>query len=196
MDILEKLFNSAHRAKVMKLFLFNPENPFDVRTVVSKVKVRERDVRKELSLLEKINFLKRKEFRNQAQKKVNGFILNNSFIYVEAIRDFLLKVSPFTPETLVKKINETGRIKLVVVAGIFIQDFEARVDLLVVGDKIQKNIFEKMIRTLEADMGREIHYATLDTEDFEYRLGVGDKLIRDIFDYPHEVISNKIGLVE
>lgn len=196
MDILEKIFNSAHRAKIMKLFLFNPDTPFDVKSVISKVKSRERDVRKELLLLEKIQFLKKKSFRNSSQKKMNGFVLNTTFGYIEPIREFLIKVSAFNSQMLIKKISQTGRIKLIVVSGIFLQDFETRVDLLVVGDRIQKNIFDRMISGLEADMGREIHYATLETEDFKYRLGVGDKLVRDIFDYKHEVIYNKIGLVE
>lgn len=196
MDTLEKILGSAYKAKVMKLFLFNPTLVFDSKTVAQKIKAREKEVRKELFLLQKINFLKTKECRNASGRKVNGWTINTSFKYIDAVRDFLLRVSPFTSESLVRKLGESGRIKLVVIAGVFLNDFETRVDLLVVGDKIKKNIFEKTMKEIESEMGREIQYALLESADFEYRLGVGDKLIRDIFDYPHEVISNKIGLVE
>ncbi len=196
MDILEKILGSAYKAKVMKLFLFNPTLVFDSRTVAQKIKAREKEVRKELFLLQKINFLKTKECRNLSGRKVNGWTINMNFKYIDAVRDFLLRVSPFTSESLVRSFGEAGRIKLVVIAGVFLNDFETRVDLLVVGDKIKKNIFEKTMKEIESEMGREIQYALLESSDFEYRLGVGDKLIRDIFDYPHEVISNKIGLVE
>jgi hypothetical protein len=195
MDILEKILGSAHRAKVMKLFLFNPTSVFDSKTVSTKVKAREKEVRKELSLLQKINFLKNKDCRNASGRKVNGWTINLGFKYIDAVRDFLMRVSPFSSDALVRKLGESGRIKLVVVAGVFLNEFDTRVDLLVVGDKIKKNIFEKIMKEIEAEMGREIHYALLESADFEYRLGVGDKLIRDIFDYKHEVIYNKIGLV-
>jgi len=196
MDILEKIFDSNHRAKVMKLFLFNPELTLDSKTVAVKVKGREKDIRKEIFLLEKIHFLKKRDVKNASGRKVHGWTINPQFKHIEALRDFLLKVSPFTNEGLVKKLAQSGRIKLVVISGVFIHDFETRVDLLVVGDKLKKNIFDKIVKEIESEVGREIQYATLESNDFEYRLGVGDKLVRDIFDYPHEVICNKIGLVE
>lgn len=196
MDTLEKLFDSNHRAKIMKLFLFNPDHGFPSKTVANKVKAREKDVRREISLLEKIRFVKRKTCRNSTGRSVSGYAINPQFKYIEPLRDFLIKVSPFSNESLVRKLSQAGRLKLVVVSGVFLHEFDARVDLLVVADRTKKNIFDKVMKEIEAEMGREIHYALLEGEDFEYRLGIGDKLVRDIFDYNHEVIFNKIGLVE
>ncbi len=83
-----------------------------------------------------------------------------------------------------------------VISGVFLNDSDARVDILVVGDKVKKNVLEKILVEVEADLGREIKYAVMDSGDFEYRLSIGDKLVRDIFDYRHEIIFNKIGLVD
>ena len=47
---------------------------------------------------------------------------------------------------------------------------------------------------IEAEVGKEIKYAILETDDFKYRLGVGDRLIRDIMDYPHDVALDKLGM--
>jgi hypothetical protein len=196
MDILEKIFDSNYRARVMKLFLFNPELILNSKTVAVKVKGREKDVRKEIFLLEKIHFLKKRDTKNASGRKVFGWTINPQFKYIGALREFLLQVSPYTNEGLVRKLTQAGRIKLVVISGVFINDFETRVDLLVVGDKLKKNIFDKIVKEIESEVGRELQYATLESPDFEYRLGVGDKLIRDIFEYPHEIICNKIGLVE
>lgn len=180
----------------MKLFLFNPGNGFTTKAVAGKVKAREKDVKREIGLLEKIHFVKRKQCTSKSGRSVSGFIINSQFSHIDALREFLLKVSPFTHEALVRKLSLAGRVKLVVICGVFLQEFDTRVDLLVVGDKLKKNILDKIVREIEAEIGREIHYAMLESADFEYRLGVGDKLIRDIFDYNHEVICNKIGLVE
>lgn len=180
----------------MKLFLFNPLATFDLESVVKRVKGKAPSIRKELNSLEKIKLVKKKETRNTRGRKVAGFVLNQSFSHIGPLQDFLLKVSPFTNLELVRKIGVAGRLKLVVISGVFLNDVDARVDILVVGEKIKKNVLEKMLIEVEADLGREIKYAVMDSGDFEYRLSIGDKLVRDIFDYRHEIIFNKIGLVD
>ena len=84
--------------------------------------------------------------------------------------------------------KKAGKIKLLIAAGIFIKNKESRVDLLVVGDRIKKTKLEEIVRKLEAEIGTELSYAVFDTKEFTYRLNMYDKLIRDILDYPNEVI--------
>ena len=50
------------------------------------------------------------------------------------------------------------------------------------------------VHMIEAEIGRELRYAAFTTEEFRYRVGVYDRLIRDAFDYPHRTILDKIGL--
>ena len=49
---------------------------------------------------------------------------------------------------------------------------------------------------MEAEIGKELRYAAFEAPEFEYRVKMYDKLIRDIFDFPHKTILNKLGLVE
>ena len=44
------------------------------------------------------------------------------------------------------------------------------------------------VRRLEAEIGAELTYATFETKEFIYRLNMYDKLVRDILDFPHEVV--------
>ena len=67
-------------------------------------------------------------------------------------------------------------------------------DLLVVGDNLKQGQLETTIKTIESEIGREIRYAVFETSEFNYRYSIFDKLIRDILDYPHEKIINKLGL--
>lgn len=193
---LETLFASFARPRILKLFIFNPETVFDLKTLAKKIVIKKNDAKKEINVLLNTDFLKKKVARSSEGKKVNGFVLNHNFQYLKPLRDFLIKVSPFTNESLVKKLNIIGRLKLVVISGVFMEDWESRIDLLVVADRIKNPAFNKIIKDIEVEMGREIKYALLDGEDFEYRIGVGDKLVRDIFDNPHQTILNRIGLVE
>jgi hypothetical protein len=68
------------------------------------------------------------------------------------------------------------------------------VDLIVVGDRLEEKAIAAAVHMIEAEIGRELRYAAFTTEEFRYRQGVYDRLIRDAFDYRHRVILDKIGL--
>ena len=53
---------------------------------------------------------------------------------------------------------------------------------------------EKAIRSLEAEVGIEVRFAAMSSEDLMYRVGMYDKLTRDFFDYDHKVLTDKIGV--
>jgi predicted nucleotidyltransferase len=74
------------------------------------------------------------------------------------------------------------------ISGIFIKNKDSRVDILVVGDRLRKSRVEEEVKKLEAEIGTELIYAVFETKEFNYRLSMYDKLIRDILDFPHEVI--------
>jgi hypothetical protein len=83
---------------------------------------------------------------------------------------------------------------MVIVSGVFIQDSDSRVDLLVVGDNLKSSAIERVVRTMEAEIGKELVFASFETADFHYRLGMYDKLIRDILDYPHQKLLDKLNI--
>ena len=53
---------------------------------------------------------------------------------------------------------------------------------------MKKSKIEEGIHRLEAEIGAEMVYAIFDTKEFLYRLSMYDKLVRDILDFPHEII--------
>jgi hypothetical protein len=68
------------------------------------------------------------------------------------------------------------------------------VDLLIAGDNLDERALARAVHVIEAELGREVRYASFSTEDFRYRRGVYDRLIRDVLDYPHRVAFDRIGL--
>jgi hypothetical protein len=77
---------------------------------------------------------------------------------------------------------------------VFVRDFEQRLDVILAMKKFSQTKIEKAIRGLEAEVGIEIRFAAMSSEDLIYRVGMYDKLTRDFFDYGHQVLVDRIGV--
>ena len=190
MEILAKLFGSQARVRIMRLFLLNSEAIFEIEDIVSRSRVTKSNVRKELNALLSMGFVKSKiiikEGSRGAKKKINAFYLNNSFRYLSSIRDVLVDPTLLVQEDLRDRFRPAGKIKLMIIAGVFIGESKSRVDLLLVGDKLKKNAINQIVKGLEAEIGKELDYVVFDGEEFKYRLDMYDKLVCDVLDLPHE----------
>ena len=190
MEILAKLFGGQARVRIMRLFLLNNETVFEIEDIISRSRVTKANVRKEINALLAMGFIKSKiiikEGYRGAKKKVPGWHLNMDFRYLSSIRDVLVDPTLLLEEDLEDRFRQAGRIKLMIVSGVFIGNKESRVDLLMVGDKLKKNIIQQVVKGLEAEIGKELDYVVFDSAEFKYRLDMYDKLICDILDLPHE----------
>jgi hypothetical protein len=93
-----------------------------------------------------------------------------------------------------KRIEGVGSIKLIVMGGAFIGEREGALDLFIVGDRIDDKKLQNRLRSLEADLGKELRYTYLTAEEFFYRLNMSDKLLRDVFDYPHRIVFDRLDI--
>lgn len=189
METLSRIFGNETKVKILKLFLFNQEKIFSIKDISIRVKSDTSKVRREMSLIEKMGLVKRR-----SMKKGHGFIVDQQFPYLVSLQNFLINVEPLQPKEIIKKFSKTGSIKLIITSGVFIQELESRADLLIVGDGLKKSKLENTIKTIESEIGKELRYAYFTTEEFKYRLSMYDKLTRDILDYPHMKVLNKLGI--
>lgn len=205
MEVLEKLFGNAAKVKVMRMFLINPGASYDAAEIADRMKLRPAEARREATNLEKIGFLRRRAYTKEVlrkrgkkavvtKRKTQGWTLEPKFPYISLLQSFLIDTNLIRHRDIRHKLQSCGKVKLVVLAGVFIHDPESRVDLLIVGDSIKKGQLENAIRTIESQVGKEVRYTAFETQDFNYRLAMCDKLVRDILDYPHEKVIDKIGL--
>jgi len=125
---------------------------------------------------------------------MTGWTIDDTFEYLEPLQEVLIHISSLRNSEVLKKLSRVGKLKLVIVSGVFINNYDSRIDILIVGDTMKKTSLENTIKTIESEIGREIRYAYFETPDFLYRLGIYDKLIRDIFDFPHEKILDKLNV--
>ena len=202
MKTLGLLFGSEARVKVMRLFLFNPETYFDIGMICQKSKVNQKNVKREILTLEKANLIKKRSFFKAIKKKkrgkmveikkrTKGYYLNSSFSYLTSLKQLLMSTKTFEDEKIVRSLSRAGKLKFITVAGVFIQDKDSRLDMLIVGNNVNKTALSNAIKQIEAELGSEIVYAYFENPDFEYRLSMNDKLVRDVLDYPHKVLLDR-----
>ncbi len=156
--VLEKLFGSVARIKIIRLFLLNPDTLFISREISRRCKVLSNLARREISLLSKIGFIKSKKetvdeliklkngkIKND-RKKVQGWVLDESFVFLSPLKNLVLNSAPIDREKMIKSFKKAGKIKLILLSGIFIQSTGSRVDLLLVGDGIKKGVLDRCLK--------------------------------------------------
>ncbi len=205
MDILSTLFGTELRVKMMRLFIFNPAGVFDFEQIQEKMSVKPRELKDEIVFLKKIGLTKESKVTKlqtikkgkkitSKKAKVSAWTLNQKFSYMEALTDFLVRTHTVENRAIIKKLERAGKIKAVLVSGIFTRNAEARLDMFVVGDNIKGASMDRIVKSIEADMGKDIRYAVLSAPDFAYRKSMNDKLVRDVLDFPHRVLVDRIGI--
>lgn len=189
MDVLAKLFGSTTRVKILRLILFNKEDKFTVKEASYRAKVSKDAARRELELLIRIKLAKK-----QKRGKELCYQANPNFEHFEPLRVFFRRTTELRHKEVTKRIKDCGVIRLILLSGRLTDTVESDIDILVVGDKIATPKLERTIRGLEAELGQELSYASFTTQDFNYRLGVYDRLLRDVIEYPHVVLVDKMGV--
>lgn len=188
MESLAKFFGSLARLKIIRLFMFNQSTAFTLIEVAERIKLSKEIVRRELNELCASGFLHKKGSRVAAHYQVNP-----RFEYLAALDVFVRDTTSVRPRVITGALRRAGALQLVVLSGFFTGVLESQIDLLIVGDHLEERTLAHAVRCLEAELGREIRYASFATPDFRYRIGVYDRLFRDVFDYPHRLLIDKIG---
>ena len=198
-DPLSILFGSTARVKLLRFFLFNPSKEFTFDDMSRRARLVRRTARTEISALEKAGVIvKRSIFVSVPGKdrklKALGYALNKKFPELAALQTFLFETAPIDGKNLLTHLRKAGTLDFVAVAGVFVREFEQQLDVLIAMKKLSPAKVESAIRSLEAEIGIEIRFAMMSADDLLYRVGMNDKLTRDVFDYKHQILVDRIGV--
>lgn len=185
MEILGKILGGASRVKMMRLFLLNKNKVFTIKDISLRARISMDAVRKEIRILSSADFIK---------KKGNGYVFNLLFRYIKEFEGLLVTAETLNQDDVLSLFKKNGKLKFMLVSGIFIKQKDSRLDILLVGDGMKKNKIEEAVRKLEAEIGVELSYAVFTAKEFLYRLNMYDKLVRDVIDFPHEVLFHSKDL--
>lgn len=140
----------------------------------------------------------KKRSKKRNRKKIKGgsktyYGLNQKFDFLNDLRKLMLASPSASFAKITEKILALGKVKLALVSGVFLNK-ENVADLMIVGDDIDRRKFKNFLKSLEAEMGTQIIYAIMDTEEFHYRRAMFDRFVRLMLEGPHEVLIEKIEL--
>lgn len=198
-QILEQLFDSPVKVKLLKLFLRNPNGSFSMSDIIRKTQSSKETIIKQVKGLESINFLKAKKVKASSKKQIEGGIhysVNPNFDFYYELQSLILKSSPTSKDKILAKILKLGQIKLALIGGVFLNLEGSRVDLFLVGDNIDDKKLRQFLSEIESEVGKEIEYASMNAKEFDYRYHMFDRFVRDVIEKPHEKLVNKIRYIE
>ena len=198
---LDILFGSAARVKLLRFFLFNPSKIETFDEVSKRAKLVRRTARTEIDSLEKAGVIKKRTvfidvLDKEKKLKAEGYALNKDFPELQALQTFLFETAPINGKTVLKHLRTAVVVDFLVVTGVFMREFDRRLDVLITAKKMDDHKIANAIRSLEAELGIDIRFAAMTTEDLRYRISMHDKLIRDVFDYTHEVVIDKQDVLD
>jgi len=186
---LEKLFDSDKRLRVIKFFVRNNAESYSIKEISKILKLTFVHAKNHISKLKEMGFLKSKR-----GAKGEMFYTNMAFHLYSDLRSLVIKLTPFTSSSLVRRAEKLGRVKLFIVSGVFLNQENSKVDILIAGDSLNTRKVKFFLADLEAQVGKEINYASMNAEEFKYRMNMYDRFVRDILDHPHQILINKLKI--
>lgn len=200
--MIEQLFGSKTRVKLLQLFYSNPNRSFFVREITRKIDEQINSVRRELSNLLSIGIITSDNTNNKLYYEVN-----QKYEYYEPLQQIF---GGGVKKNLGKKaadaadadmdgivdedLKSVGHIELAVYTGQFTRDESPGIDLLVVGD-INPTALQKYVDELEAREGKSLRYAFMSLPDFIYRQQIRDRFAVAMNKAKKQVLVDQHGLL-
>ena len=197
--MLEYLFGSKTRLKLLKTFFRKSDSAFYVRELTRMLDAQINAIRRELDLLFKAGLIKETEASNKneadgASRLRKYYILNKESILYPEMHALLIKAQVLGEQKFSNEIiAKAGDIKLFVLTGQFTSDKNAPSDMLLVG-KIKEMTVMKVIKNYEKEFGFEIRYTLMTESEFSDRRHVMDKFLFSMFEVGHIKVVNKFGV--
>ncbi len=173
---LSDLLVSKVRVKMLALFFEKSNDMFYVREITRLVKEEINAVRRELDRMLECGLLKSEQRANRLY-----YYLNKKYLYYQELQRIIIKTTG-----LGKKIRKfrrkLGNVSYVVFTGAFLNQEKLNkdeLDILVIGEVVLPEL-ESLIKAEEKEFGREINYAVLETEEFEFRKARRDPFIMEV----------------
>lgn len=197
--MVEQLFGSKTRVKLLQLFYSNPNRSFFVREITRKIDEQINSVRRELSNLLSIGIIVSENTDNKLYYEVN-----QKYEYYDPLQEIFgsggtkkkrkAAKDAGTDAPVDDEYKPLGKVELVVYTGQFTRDDRAGIDLLIVGN-INSNALDKFVAELEAKEGKELRYTTMSLTDFKYRKQINDRFITGIIDAKKQVVVDTENLL-
>jgi hypothetical protein len=186
-EILDSLFGSRAKTRIMRFFLLNPEGEYSLQDIAKKNMVSAPNAKKELNELSKMKFIVEK-----TRKGKKYFSTNSQFHFYSELKSLFTK-SNISPQTKgLERLKFIGDVKLALVSGTFLNYPKSKVDMVLVVNNVSRSKLKNVMSSLEADIGKEVSFVLMNNDEFKYRLDMLDRFLLDFLEGPHTELINKV----
>ena len=179
--MIDALFGSKTRVKLLHLFLSNPGKSFYVREITRLIDEQINSVRRELANMMTVGIVTSDTADNKLYYEVNQRY--EYYVPLRAIfsseKTPVVEKASSTKKTWHDDLRALQGVRIALLAGVLVKGSTSSVDVLIAGD-ISTARFKKLIKAAETAEGRELNYVVLSYDDFYYRLSVRDRFITEI----------------
>lgn len=186
-EIFSQLFDSRVKARLIKFFMLNDKREFSFSELVKKNKMGAAQINRELGRFEKMKMISAK-----MRKGRRFFQTNRDFMFYPELKSLVVKSNTMPECRSLSRIKNLGKVKLALISGVFLNHPKGRADLLVVGDELSKAKLKHLLEMMEAEVGKEINYSVMNSDEFKYRTDMLDKFIMEFLEGPYEEIVSKV----
>lgn len=194
--MIEQLFGSKTRVKLLQLFYSNPNRSFYVREITRKIDEQINSVRRELSNLLNVGIISSENTNNKLYYEVN-----KSFEFYAPLSQIFGSAGAVAVAAADEAVGGAtaglkalGNVELALYTGQFTRDERSGVDFVVVGD-INPTQLAKYVSDLEKKEGKTISYAVMDKDEFAYRKRVNDRFLLTVLESKKQILLDRAGLI-
>lgn len=195
--MLEHLFGSKTRVKLLTLFLHHPEESFYVRELTRRIDTQINAVRREIQNLLTVGLILEGEGKTDAPGlkrpglKRKYYVANREFPLFQEITSLLTKAHILLERKLDERIKRLGDVKYVAFMGTFLGQRSTGVDLFVVG-RVNEKELKKLVDEIQRQLGFEINYTCMSPQEFAYRKDIADRFLHSVLQAPKHVVIDAL----
>jgi hypothetical protein len=194
--MIDALFGSKTRVKLLHLFLNNPNRAFYVREITRKIEEQINSVRRELANMLSIGIIQSDSSNNRLYYEVN-----QSYVHYEPLRAIFADraatsevANPVAVSDWAKRLKPLGDVRVALLSGSLVRGSRSDVDVLLAGN-VNKTQLKHFIKELENEEGRQLNYTLMPYEDFYYRLSIKDRFIINIISGKYTLLQDSEGVL-
>lgn len=195
--MIDALFGSKTRVKLLHLFLNHPGQSFYVREITRLIDEQINSVRRELANMMAVGVVTSEGADNKLYYEVN-----QRYEYYTALRAIFANEpvhaasanvatqKDMVNEQYIAAVSDISSLRIALLAGVLVKGSTSSVDVLMVGN-VPAAKAKAAIAAIERIEGRELNYTVIPYDEFYYRLSVRDKFITEILNTKHTVAIDK-----
>ncbi len=191
--MIEQLFGSKTRVKLLQLFYSNPNRSFYVREITRRIDEQINSVRRELSNLLSIGIISSETNNNKLYYEVNQkfeYYLPLAQIFGGVAVGAVVQAGEETPDQVPAELKALGHVEIALMTGQITRDERSGVDFMVVGD-INQTQLNKFVADLEQKEGKELRFVSMTTKEFEYRKKINDRFLSKVLESKKQVLFDR-----